>query len=69
MKAANQRTKEAGIPFDVQWGDIDYMDRVLDFTVNPTEFAELGSFVDQLHSTGMKFVPILGKHYTFNFTW
>ena len=35
--------------------------RVLDFTVNPVDFAELGNFVDNLHQTGMKFVPILGK--------
>ena len=59
MKAAWQRTRDAGIPFDVQWGDIDYMDRRLDFTVNPTEFAGLAEFVDELHEVGMKFVPIL----------
>ena len=59
MKAAWQRTIEAGIPFDVQWGDIDYMDRRLDFTVDPVGFAGLEEFVSQVHETGMKFVPIL----------
>ncbi|XP_023324355.1 sucrase-isomaltase, intestinal [Eurytemora carolleeae] len=59
MKAAWQRTRDAGIPFDVQWGDIDYMDRSLDFTINPTDFKELPAFVDSLHDIGMKFIPIL----------
>ena len=59
MKAAWQRTRDAGIPFDVQWGDIDYMDRRLDFTINPTEFAGLSEFVSELHRADMKFVPIL----------
>ena len=59
MKAAWQRTRDAGIPFDVQWGDIDYMDRRLDFTVAPEDFRGLDEFVDELHEAGMKFVPIL----------
>ena len=59
MQAAWQRTRDAGIPFDAQWGDIDILDRALDFTVNPTEFAGLSEFVDNLHEVGMKFVTIL----------
>ena len=59
MEAAWQRTIDAGIPFDVQWGDIDYMDRRLDFTIDPVGFAGLDEFVSKVHDRGMKFVPIL----------
>lgn len=50
---------EAGIPLDGQWVDIDYLDTYKDFTVDPTNFANLSSFVDDLHSKNMKFVPIM----------
>ena len=59
MQAAWQRTIDAGIPFDVQWGDIDYMDRRLDFTIDPVGFSGLDKFVSKVHDAGMKFVPIL----------
>ena len=49
MEAAWQRTRDAGIPFDAQWGDIDIMDRALDFTVNPNEFSGLSEFAHNLH--------------------
>ena len=55
MVAAWARTREAGIPFDVQWGDIDYMDRRLDFTVDQDSFAGLADFVAELHEMGMRF--------------
>ena len=55
MVAAWARTREAGIPFDVQWGDIDYMDRRLDFTVDQDNFAGLADFVAELHEMGMRF--------------
>eukprot|EP00088_Acartia_fossae_P064412 TRINITY_DN7924_c0_g1_i12.p1 TRINITY_DN7924_c0_g1~~TRINITY_DN7924_c0_g1_i12.p1 ORF type:complete len:879 (-),score=174.43 TRINITY_DN7924_c0_g1_i12:112-2748(-) len=59
MRAAWQRTLDSGIPFDAQWGDIDYMDRTLDFTTNKNEFGGLSAFVDEVHQADMKFVPIL----------
>lgn len=55
-KEAWQRTRDAGIPFDVQWNDIDYMDRHNDFTYDPVHYKGLPEFVDHLHSIGMKYI-------------
>jgi alpha-glucosidase (family GH31 glycosyl hydrolase) len=51
----------AGIPLDTQWVDIDYMDVYKDFTTDPLAFpqSEVASFVNQLHSNGQHFVPII----------
>lgn len=54
-----KRTRDAGIPFDVQWNDIDYMDTSKDFTYDSNKFAGLPEFVDELHSVGMHYVPIM----------
>ncbi|MCL4124434.1 UNVERIFIED_CONTAM: hypothetical protein GTU68_019351, partial [Idotea baltica] len=53
-----KRTRDAGIPFDVQWNDIDYMERQNDFTIDPLAFADLPEFVDELHQVGMRYVII-----------
>ncbi|XP_064480588.1 lysosomal alpha-glucosidase-like [Ornithodoros turicata] len=59
------RTKEvlrnnvnAGVPVDVQWNDIDYMDHRNDFTYDPDRFAGLPQFVNELHSEGRHYVVI-----------
>lgn len=44
---------------DVQWGDIDYMERYLCFTYDKSKFGRLPQIVDDLHSKNMRFVPIL----------
>jgi len=46
------------IPYDVQYGDIDIMDRNLDFTLSPT-FAGLNEYVKELKTKGIKFMTIL----------
>jgi len=59
MQAAFQRTVDLGIPLDAQWGDIDIMERSLDFTVDPDNFAGLPAFVRDIQALGHKFVTIL----------
>uniref|UniRef100_A0A8C9WLM6 Alpha glucosidase 2 n=1 Tax=Scleropages formosus TaxID=113540 RepID=A0A8C9WLM6_SCLFO len=51
--------RKYGIPQDVQWNDIDYMDRSMDFTMDPQNFATLPEMVKDLHSHGQKYVMIL----------
>ena len=44
---------------DVQWNDIDYMERFLDFTFDPASFATLPDMVKDLHAHGQRYVMIL----------
>lgn len=54
-----QQTRQAKIPFDTQWNDIDYMNKNNDFTYDRVNYAGLPEFVDELHSVGMHYVPII----------
>ena len=47
---------------DVQWNDIDYMDRSLDFTFDPTAFSTLPDMVKDLHSHGQRYVMMLVRY-------
>ena len=59
MRAAVERMREYDIPQDAQWGDIDIMDRSLDFTISQDRFGGLAEYVDILKAEGVKFVTIL----------
>uniref|UniRef100_A0A5F9DBU7 Sucrase-isomaltase, intestinal n=1 Tax=Oryctolagus cuniculus TaxID=9986 RepID=A0A5F9DBU7_RABIT len=48
----------AQIPYDVQYSDIDYMERQLDFTLSP-KFAGLPALIQRLHGDGMRVILIL----------
>ncbi|NXN70413.1 MGA protein, partial [Himantopus himantopus] len=50
--------KAAMIPHDVQYADIDYMERQLDFTLNP-RFTGLPALIDKIRNEGMRFILIL----------
>ncbi|XP_066997663.2 lysosomal alpha-glucosidase [Anabrus simplex] len=53
------RTREAGIPLDVQWNDLDYMDSNNDFTYDKVKYEGLPQFVEELHELGMHYVPLI----------
>ncbi|KAJ8280469.1 hypothetical protein GJAV_G00054930 [Gymnothorax javanicus] len=53
-----EEMREAGIPYDVQYADIDYMERQLDFVLDK-DFQGLPALVDQMRNEGMKFIFIL----------
>ncbi|XP_043851669.1 sucrase-isomaltase, intestinal [Dromiciops gliroides] len=54
-----ERNRAAGIPFDVQVTDIDYMEQKKDFTYDTQNFSGLPDFVRDLHNYGQKYVIIL----------
>ncbi|XP_060802537.1 lysosomal alpha-glucosidase [Amyelois transitella] len=51
--------RNAGIPFDVQWNDIDYMQNRNDFTYDQVRYKGLPDFVKELHDAGMHYVMIV----------
>ncbi|KRZ03088.1 Serine/threonine-protein kinase mig-15 [Trichinella zimbabwensis] len=55
-----ERNRNAGIPQDGQFLDIDYMKNRMDFVVDEDNFKNLNNFVDQLHQQyRMKLIPII----------
>jgi alpha-glucosidase len=52
---------QAGIPLEVMWGDIDYMDAHQDFTVDPVNYpaSEMRSFIGDLHRYDQKYVMMV----------
>lgn len=59
IKETVERTKKYGIPHDVQYVDIDYMDGKRDFTVDEENFGGLADYVKSQQKDGMKWVFIL----------
>ncbi|KFQ23739.1 Maltase-glucoamylase, intestinal, partial [Mesitornis unicolor] len=53
-----EEMKAAGIPYDVQYVDIDHMERQLDFTIG-TRFAGLPALINRIKEEGMRFIIIL----------
>ncbi|XP_054420203.1 probable maltase-glucoamylase 2 [Pteronotus mesoamericanus] len=59
LKEVVNRTRKAGIPYDVQYSDIDYMDGKKDFTIDEKAFPGLLNFSKDLHEHGLKYVIIM----------
>ena len=51
--------RDAGIPQEVQWNDIDYMYKKRDFTFDPENYRTLPNIIDEIHDHQQKYVLIL----------
>ncbi|XP_066295669.1 sucrase-isomaltase, intestinal-like [Branchiostoma lanceolatum] len=59
LRQVVQRNRDTGIPYDVQYGDIDYMENTKDFTYDADLYKGLPDLVQNLHDHGQKYVIIL----------
>ncbi|XP_073692479.1 sucrase-isomaltase, intestinal-like [Garra rufa] len=59
VKKVVERNRQAGIPYDVQYTDIDYMEDKKIFTYDMVKFTELPQFADYMHASGQKYIIIL----------
>ncbi|XP_046858818.1 sucrase-isomaltase, intestinal-like [Xenia sp. Carnegie-2017] len=60
--------KKYNIPQDVQYGDIDYMERQLDFTYDKSTYDGLPQFVNDIKKEGLKYIIILDPAISVNET-
>ena len=51
--------KKLGIPLDMIYMDIDYMQDFKDFTINPDRFPDFENFVKEMKEEGIHLVPII----------
>ncbi|XP_077579158.1 sucrase-isomaltase, intestinal [Stigmatopora nigra] len=59
VKKTVERNRAAGLPYDIQYTDIDYMEDKKDFTYDKIKFKELPQFAEYLHEKGQKYILIL----------
>uniref|UniRef100_A0A087Y481 alpha-glucosidase n=1 Tax=Poecilia formosa TaxID=48698 RepID=A0A087Y481_POEFO len=59
VKATVERNRAIGLPYDIQYTDIDYMEDKKDFTYDKEKFKDLPGFADYLHEKGQKYILIL----------
>ncbi|XP_022150642.1 alpha-xylosidase 1-like, partial [Momordica charantia] len=63
--------KKAKIPLDVIWNDDDHMDGHKDFTLSPISYPRpaLLSFLNKIHSSGMKYIVLIDPGIAVNSTY
>nr|XP_056702459.1 maltase-glucoamylase-like [Euleptes europaea] len=64
VKETVRRMEQYGIPQDVQYADIDYMDQQRDFTYDKEKYAGLPEFIQEMKNEGLHYVVILDPFLT-----
>ncbi|CAF3736759.1 unnamed protein product [Rotaria sordida] len=59
MQMTNKRNRDAGVPVDVQYADIDYMDAEKVFTIDSINYQGIKEYFQELNSEGIKTIIIL----------
>nr|XP_033813496.1 sucrase-isomaltase, intestinal isoform X3 [Geotrypetes seraphini] len=59
VKQVLERNRAVGLPYDVQFTDIDYMENKKDFTIDLEKFKDLPAFAEDLHAHGQHYIIIL----------
>lgn len=59
MKAVINRMRDAKMPYDTQWNDIDYMYKHLDWTYDTSKYNGLPDVVADLHQHGQHYIMII----------
>lgn len=59
MKITHKRNEDSGVPIDVQYADLDYMDNGKVFTIDPINYKGLKEYFQDLNSQGVKTIIIL----------
>uniref|UniRef100_A0A667ZXX8 P-type domain-containing protein n=1 Tax=Myripristis murdjan TaxID=586833 RepID=A0A667ZXX8_9TELE len=59
VKKTVDRNRAVGLPYDIQYTDIDYMEDKKDFTYDKIKFRDLPQFADYMHEKGQKYILIL----------
>ncbi|XP_054598752.1 sucrase-isomaltase, intestinal isoform X2 [Nothobranchius furzeri] len=59
VKKTVERNRAIGLPYDIQYTDIDYMEEKKDFTYDKVNFRNLPQFADYLHDKGQRYILIL----------
>jgi len=59
VRNITEKMRKFDIPQDVQYGDIDHMDRHVDFTYNKKTYAGLPEFVRAVKKDGLRYIIIL----------
>lgn len=63
VKKTVERMSKYDIPQDVQYGDIDYMERQLDFTYSRKTYNGLPEYVRELKKKGVRYITILVRDF------